>query len=96
MLRLELGDRGSGGGRKHLFHDVVQAYADYHDVMDLTEELVSGLVKEVKGSYKIQYHASESLTTQQTFDPAKMLWLLGSHLLLGVAFQESLTAPPCN
>ena len=36
----------------------VQAYADYYDVMDLTEELVSGLVKAVKGGYKIQYHTS--------------------------------------
>ena len=35
-----------------------QAYADYYDVMELTEELVSGLVKAVKGSYKIQYHTS--------------------------------------
>ena len=34
-----------------------QAYSDYNDVMDLTEELVSGLVKAVKGTYKIQYHA---------------------------------------
>ena len=37
---------------------MLQAYADYYDVMDLTEELVSGLVKAVKGSYKVQYHAS--------------------------------------
>ena len=35
----------------------LQAYSDYNDVMDLTEELVSGLVKTVKGTYKIQYHA---------------------------------------
>ena len=30
----------------------LQAYADYYDVMDMTEELVSGLVKEVTGSYR--------------------------------------------
>ena len=29
------------------------AYADYHDLMDLTEEMVSGLVYELFGSYKI-------------------------------------------
>ncbi|CAL5227144.1 g10056 [Coccomyxa viridis] len=34
------------------------AYADYYDVMDMTEELVSGLVKAVKGSYQIKYHAN--------------------------------------
>lgn len=31
------------------------AYADYRDLMDLTEELLSGLVKEIKGSYIIEY-----------------------------------------
>ncbi|CAL8469857.1 g9399 [Coccomyxa elongata] len=33
-----------------------QAYADYYDVMQLTEELLSGLVKSVTGSYTIKYH----------------------------------------
>lgn len=32
-----------------------QAYADYEDVMNMCEELVSGLVKEVTGDYKIRY-----------------------------------------
>lgn len=31
------------------------AYADYHDLMTLTEEFLSGLVKELTGGYKIQY-----------------------------------------
>ena len=35
----------------------VQAYADYNDLMTLTEEMVAGLVKEVTGGYVIQYHA---------------------------------------
>ncbi|GBF92633.1 hypothetical protein Rsub_05247 [Raphidocelis subcapitata] len=35
-----------------------QAYADYNDLMDMTEEMVSAMVKEIKGSYKIQYHAN--------------------------------------
>ncbi len=34
-----------------------QAYADYEDVMQLSEELLSTMVMELKGSYKIQYHA---------------------------------------
>ncbi|KAF2452896.1 lysyl-tRNA synthetase [Lineolata rhizophorae] len=33
-----------------------QAFADVYDVMDLTEELVSGLVKHVTGGYKTQFH----------------------------------------
>ena len=32
------------------------AYADYNDLLKLTEDLMSGLVKEITGSYKIQYH----------------------------------------
>ncbi|RUS17483.1 hypothetical protein BC937DRAFT_89920 [Endogone sp. FLAS-F59071] len=32
------------------------AYADIHDLMDLTESLVSGMVKYITGGYKVQYH----------------------------------------
>lgn len=32
------------------------AYADVHDVRNLTEELVSGLVKHICGSYQTTYH----------------------------------------
>ena len=34
------------------------AYADYNDMMTFTEELISGMVLAIKGSYKIQYHAN--------------------------------------
>jgi len=32
------------------------AYADYNDLITLTENLVSGMVKSIHGSYKVQYH----------------------------------------
>lgn len=32
------------------------AYADYNDLMVLTETLLSGMVKSLKGSYKLTYH----------------------------------------
>jgi lysyl-tRNA synthetase class 2 len=32
------------------------AYADYKDVMDMTEEMVSGMVKEITGSYETVFH----------------------------------------
>lgn len=32
------------------------AYADYNDLMDMTEELFSAMVLSIKGSYKIEYH----------------------------------------
>ncbi|XP_030456436.2 lysine--tRNA ligase, cytoplasmic [Syzygium oleosum] len=34
------------------------AFADYNDVMDLTEKMLSGMVKELTGGYKIKYHAN--------------------------------------
>jgi len=34
------------------------AYADYNDLMAITEEMLSGMVKEICGSYKIKYHAN--------------------------------------
>ena len=39
--------------------EVYQAYGDFSDMMTLTEELISSLVKEVTGSYKIQYQGQE-------------------------------------
>lgn len=33
------------------------AYADYNDLMDITEEMISSMVLNIKGSYKIEYHA---------------------------------------
>ena len=32
-----------------------QAYADYEDLMTMTEEMLSGMVKEITGGYKIKY-----------------------------------------
>ena len=34
------------------------AYADYNDLMDMTEEMFSQMVLDIKGSYKIEYHAN--------------------------------------
>ncbi|KAJ4709295.1 Lysine--tRNA ligase [Melia azedarach] len=34
------------------------AFADYNDLMDLTEKMLSGMVKEITGGYKIKYHAN--------------------------------------
>ncbi|KAL4118706.1 hypothetical protein PRIC2_011031 [Phytophthora ramorum] len=37
-----------------------QAYADYNTLMDTAEELISGLAKDVTGSYKVQYPMEEA------------------------------------
>ncbi|XP_057474764.1 lysine--tRNA ligase-like [Actinidia eriantha] len=34
------------------------AFADYNDLMELTENMLSGMVKELTGGYKIKYHAN--------------------------------------
>ncbi|KAL7110602.1 hypothetical protein ACP275_05G036600 [Erythranthe tilingii] len=34
------------------------AFADYNDLMKLTEDMISGMVKELTGGYKIKYHAN--------------------------------------
>ncbi|MBT7952069.1 MAG: lysine--tRNA ligase [Gammaproteobacteria bacterium] len=36
-----------------------QAYADYEDLMNLTEDMIKGLVKEISGDYKITYQGEE-------------------------------------
>ncbi|EFH54605.1 predicted protein [Arabidopsis lyrata subsp. lyrata] len=34
------------------------AFADYNDLMEMSEKLLSGMVKELTGGYKIKYHAN--------------------------------------
>ncbi|KAL8149470.1 hypothetical protein AgCh_006470 [Apium graveolens] len=34
------------------------AFADYNDLMEMTEKMLSGMVKELTGGYKVRYHAN--------------------------------------
>lgn len=36
------------------------AYADYHDLMTITESMISGMVKSIHGTYKVKYHPDGS------------------------------------
>jgi lysyl-tRNA synthetase class 2 len=36
------------------------AYADYNDLMDMTEDMLRGMVMEITGSYKLTYHPDRS------------------------------------
>ncbi|KAI4154139.1 MAG: hypothetical protein LQ340_001875 [Diploschistes diacapsis] len=38
------------------------AYADFHDIMEMTEELISGLVKHVQGTHETTYHTQTGET----------------------------------
>lgn len=35
------------------------AYADYYDLMEITEKMISGMVKEITGSYKVKINGKE-------------------------------------
>ena len=39
--------------------ELYEAYADYHDIMDLTESMVRHIAQEVLGSAKVQYNGTE-------------------------------------
>jgi lysyl-tRNA synthetase class 2 len=43
-----------------------QAYADYHDLMRTTEELLSSVVKAVTGSYVVQYNPDGGYESNST------------------------------
>lgn len=45
-----------------------QAYADYNDLIKMTEEMVSGMVKNITGGYKITYHPDGSEGTAIDID----------------------------
>lgn len=46
----------------------VQAYADYEDLMTMTEELFSNMVKEITGGYVIKYHPDGPDGQEMTID----------------------------
>merc|ERR1719171_709007 len=45
------------------------AYADYNDLMDITEELFSAMVLNIKGTYKVQYHPLDGDEVELDFSP---------------------------
>lgn len=45
------------------------AYADYNDLMDMTEHLISSMVYNIKGSYKIEYHPLDEDPIEIDFTP---------------------------
>jgi lysyl-tRNA synthetase class 2 len=38
--------------------EIYQAYADYKDMMRLTEEIISGIIQEVTGGYEVEYEGN--------------------------------------
>ncbi|KAH8387154.1 hypothetical protein KR093_005039, partial [Drosophila rubida] len=44
------------------------AYADYSDLIEITEQMISGMVKAIHGSYKIKYHPEGPDGIEQELD----------------------------
>ncbi|KAH8408945.1 hypothetical protein KR009_004247 [Drosophila setifemur] len=78
------------------------AYADYADVMDMTEQLVSGMVKAIRGSYKIIYHPDGPEGPEQELDftpPFKRVSMIKTlEEKLGVQFPaaDTFSSPETN
>lgn len=57
------------------------AYADYHDIIEMTEKLVSEMVKSIHGTYKITYHPDGPGSEEVEIDftpPFKRLSMISS------------------
>merc|ERR1740123_2628863 len=44
------------------------AYADYHAIMEMTEDMISSMVKQITGSYVIDYHPKGPDTEAEKID----------------------------
>lgn len=75
----------------------MQAYADYNDLMDLTENLVSEMVLEVNnGSYQVTYHPEgpDSEAVSIDFKPPwkRISMISGLEEALGITFPTDLAS----
>jgi len=76
------------------------AYADYHDLMQLTEEMVSTMVKDILGTYKVTYQPNGPGTDPITIDftpPFKRIPMIkGLEEALGIKFPDNLESDETN
>lgn len=78
------------------------AYADYNDLMVITETMVSGMVKSIHGSYKIKYHPDgpEGEAVEIDFTPPfkkiPLMKTLEEKLNVKLPDAETLNTPEAN
>ncbi|GAB0097261.1 Lysine--tRNA ligase [Sergentomyia squamirostris] len=78
------------------------AYADYNDIIEITEKMVSGMVKSIFGSYKVQFHPDgpDGEAVEIDFSPPfrriSMIASLEEKLNVKFPPADSLTTPEAN
>eukprot|EP01006_Ploeotia_vitrea_P020155 TRINITY_DN52401_c0_g1_i2.p1 TRINITY_DN52401_c0_g1~~TRINITY_DN52401_c0_g1_i2.p1 ORF type:complete len:524 (+),score=340.39 TRINITY_DN52401_c0_g1_i2:417-1988(+) len=75
------------------------AYADYQDLMDMTEKMVSGMVKAITGGYKVTYHPDGPDKPAVTVDftpPFKRVSMIDGLRAKGLDIPEDLTSEATN
>ncbi len=70
--------------------EVYQAYADYHQIMDLTEELISFIVKKVTGSLEVTYQG-EKISFKRPWARYTMLEAIEKIGSLKVSFDDEIS-----
>jgi len=78
-----------------------QAYADYNDLMQQTEEFLSGLVMELHGKYKVQYHpdgpGTERVLEMDFTPPFKRVSMIaGLEQAMGVKIPGDYSSEECR
>ncbi|XP_050670073.1 lysine--tRNA ligase isoform X2 [Leptidea sinapis] len=76
------------------------AYADYNDLMSITESMISGMVKSIHGTYKVKYHPDgpEGDEVEIDFTPpfARMPMITSLEKVLNVQFPPANELDTCN
>lgn len=73
------------------------AYADYHDTMKITEDMVSKLVMEINGSYIVKIHPNGVEKTLDFTPPFKRIPMIkGLEERTKEKFPEDLTTDEAN
>lgn len=74
------------------------AYADYNDLIELTEHMISSMVKEICGSYKIKYRIDENKEVDIDFTPPfkRISMVEGVEEAGGFKIPQPLESDECN
>ena len=78
------------------------AYADYNDLMSITEDMISGMVKSIHGTYKVTYHPdgpegeAKEIDFTPPFKKVLMMKTLEEKLNVKLPEADKLNTPEAN